>query len=540
MSSISYTRFSGSSPRLAEHLVANGAAAYALDCRFHHGTLQSWREPKLVRNLAPNTTTVTRLGCCWVESDKCVDYAEGGPNCREVFRTGENDYPEIGIVDYEQCTIEWHRLGVPCADGAPSLVLGDQSGPEKDFEGRTYVYQYVNALGHKGAASKPSEVVLAKDGGSVTVSGWSVPDPSWGVTHVRIYRTVSGYQAPNEPKNEFDTTYMFVAEVPVTTPAYVDRAYNEDLVDALVEDVVEPPVANLRGVTSISGTNVLAGFSGNRLYFSANNEWHNWPHYLDLDDNICAIAEVNGTIYAATDGSPYAIQGQTDCEGAGCRNVVKFPVRYPMVGCGNRRMASTHFGAVYPTHDGLVGLRGNEMPTLLTTGLYAPDDWHKLIPQSITPVQHGGLLFVFGEGGSFAMKLSSGPERGWDLDSHTNLSDKAIDAFETRTGEFYIVKEGGLFQWDRSPVLRPHLWRSALSYVNVMTVFGAGRIAMRGGPEEVKVLGDDRTVLSREIFRDKVFRLPKWGACGQVQVELSGTAEVSLFALATSMKELTA
>lgn len=539
MPSIAYNKFAGSTPRLADHLTPLGYAAYALDCKFHHGTLQSWREPKLIQELNADTTSVHRLGCCWVQSNKCVDMADGGPNCREVFRTGENVYPEIGIVDYDTCEISWHRLGVPCAQDAPYIEILPWDGPMKDLEGRTYVYQYVNALGHRGAASAAGDPLSIRDGNPIMITGWPTPDPSWEVTHVRIYRSVSGMTGLTEDVNKMDMTYMLVAEIPIGTPAFIDDKYNEVLIESLVEDEVPPPPDTLRGITHIGTTNTLVGFTGNRVYFSSNNEWHSWPHYFDLDDNVCGIVESNGNVYVATDGAPYVIAGKANCETAACRDIVKLPGKYPMVGCGNRRMAALPQGAVYTSHEGLIALNGASAPIILTHGLYSPEDWAKMIPASITPVLHGGKLFVFGYRGSFYMQLASGAERGWDFDSHSNLSDQVIDAFETRTGEFYLVKAGGLFQWDRGPALRQHVWRSPQTFVNTMTTFGAGRMVMRNGPESVKIVGDERIILSRSILRDKVFRLPMWGACTWVQVELTGTAEVSLFALATSMSELT-
>lgn len=539
MPSIAYNKFAGSTPRMADHLVSLGYAAEALDCKFYHGTLQSWREPKLVLQLEEGVTSVHRLGCCWVQSDKCVDMAEGGPNCREVFRTGEKEYPEIGIVDYDECTIAWHRLGVPCAQDAPYIEIMPYDGPDKDYEGRSYVYQYVNALGQRGAASAASDSLLIRDGNPVMVTGWPVPDPSWEITSVRIYRSVSGMTGLNEDTNKLDTTYMLVAEIPIDQPAYIDNMFNEWLAEALVEDEAPPPPDGLRGIIQIGTTNTLAGYVGNSVYFSSNNEWHSWPHHFDLDDNVCGLVESNGNVYVATDGAPYVIGGKANCEQANCREIVKLPGKYPMVGCGNRRMAALPQGAVYAAHEGLIALNGTSAPIILTHGLYAPDDWAKLIPASITPVLNGGKLFVFGYGGSFYMQLASGAERGWQLDSHSNLSDRAIDAFETRTGEFYIVKEGGLYQWDRGTQLRPHKWLSPQTFVNTMTTFGAARMVMRNGPESVKIVGDEREILSRSVLRDKVFRLPMWGACSWVQIELTGTAEVSLFALATSMQELT-
>ena len=62
-------------------------------------------------------------------------------------------------------------------------------------------------------------------------------------------------------------------------------------------------------------------------------------------------------------------------------------------------MTSVPQGVVYPTHDGLVALSQNSAATLITHALYAPDDWHKLMPESVRPIYFNGRLYIFAKGG---------------------------------------------------------------------------------------------------------------------------------------------
>lgn len=535
MANYTIKRFGGSAPRVADHLVGEAVAAEALDCKFWHGTLESWREPLLIRALAPNTKTTSLYDCCWVDFDEYVDIAYGPVNCRKLFSTGAEEWP--AVHEFDGCNVTTRRLGVPCAYAAPSTTAGAVG--TKSTEGRSYAYQYRNAAGERGALSKASQAQLYTDGQAVVVSGWEVPDASWGVTHVRIFRSVSGHQTGREPGNVFDTAWMLVGEAPITAPSFIDNKFNEDLIEALEEDVADPPPQNLRGIVWIKSMNALAGFIGKRVYFSENNSYHQWPYFIDLDDNVCALAESNEVIYAATDGAPYVIAGETSCATAACRKAIRLPVVYPMVSCGNRHMAAVAQGAVYPTHDGLVALSGTSAPILLTQPLYAPDDWHKLVPSSVLPVEFNGKLFVFAHGGAFVLNLANGAESNWPLESHSELSDRnVLDAFVARTGEFYIVKEGYVYQWDRGAQLRQHRWKSPKLIAPTMLNFGAARLLHSQGEEHVKITVDGRVAVDRGVLSARVFTLPMWAHGSTWQVELSGTSTVELFSMGTAMKDL--
>lgn len=529
-------KFGGSTPRMAAHLLGESMAGLALDCKFWHGSLESWRTPRLVRALPADTQTTALYDCCWIDFETNVDIAQGPVNCKKLFSTGALEYP--AVHEFVDCVMTTRRLGVPCPYTPPSVATAVPSD-NKSIEGRSYAYQYRNASGERGALSQGSVAQLVADGQSVVVSGWAIPDASWDITHVRIYRSVSGHQTGREPGNVLDTVWMFVGEAAIGAAGYTDTRFNEDLIEALEEDIADPPPAALRGIIWIKAMNCLAGFVGKRVYFSENNSYHEWPYSLDLDDNVCALTESNGVVYAATDGAPYAITGEVECQNAGCRKAVRLPAVYPMVGCGNRRMAALPQGAVYPTHDGLVALSGNSIPVLMTQPLYAPDDWHKLFPESVIPVAHNGRLFVFARGGAFVLTLANGSESAWPLDTHSELSDTdVIDAFVSRNGDFYIVKTDAVYQWDRGDSLRTHYWRSPELVAPSQLNFGAARIWHQQGAEQVKITVDGRVAIDRSVLSARVFRLPMWAAGSVWRVELSGTGTVKLFSMATSMEEL--
>lgn len=542
MNDFTVSRFQGSNPRLAQHLITPGASKRAVDCKLTSGQLDSFREPLLVREPVDGTFTTYLHGCCWLDFDKCVDIAVGPVTCQKIFVTGFRDYPISIETTGTECTVTERRLGLPCPERAPSVLPGAfnpaVSAP-KDVEGRSYAYQYVNDQGEFSSLSPGSRAQNLHDGQTAVVSGWQIPDATWGVTEVRIFKTVTGHQSGHEAGNVPDTAWMLVGQVAIGAAAFTDTLFNDELMIALEEDVATPPPPGLKGIVWIESINTLAGFIGNRIFFSENNKYHHWPHFMDLDDNICAIVESNGTIYVATDGRPYVIAGAVDCRNAGCRSAIRLPGDFPMIGCGTRRMAKVSAGAVYPSLNGLVLLAGKSPPTLLTWGRYSPEDWQALMPESATPVEVGGKLYVFAQAGAFVITFTNGPEGAWDFDDHSELSDTGVyDAFVTRTGDFYILKENGLWLWNRGEDLRPHLWESHEHVFPVPVGLGAGHLHFKHGAESVKIVADDRVVLDREVKTSRVFRLPMWAEGTRWSFTLTGTGLVSLISLAPAMNNL--
>lgn len=546
MARYSVSRFGGSTPRLAKHLGSEVTAGLALDCKLWHGTLESWRELRFILDTEASTRFVQDYGCCWLEFQDCVSVAEGAIPCRQLYVTGLRDYPVRITFETDGCEYEVNRLGLPCPEEPPGVSPSSGFAAERDTESRSYAYQWVTEEGARSALSLASEPVIMRDGDSATITIPPAPfGDEWDIAEVWIYCTVSGpvweFQAAREAGNVMDTSWMRVAEIPVAiagTTVYTDNLRNENLESALEEDVTHPPPQNLQGIIAIGSINMLAGFEGNRIWFSENNSYDEWPYYIDLDDNVCAIRESNSVIYVATDGNPYAISAATGCENGGCWDATRLPEKFPFVGCGPHRMIAMPGGAIYPTHDGLVQLSGSGVPQLITEPLYAADDWHELFPETVLPAIYNGFLFVFARGGAFVLRLPNGPQSGWELDTHSELSDREVyQAFTTRNGNFMLLKPDGLWEWDKGNTLREHRWESMDVLFPAPVNLSAGIVRVNGS-EQIRVTVEGKEVIDRDVIHRRAFRLPAWAQGAEWKIRLTGTGKVSIVDLATSMREL--
>lgn len=533
--------FSGSTPRRAEHLVPNGQSTRALDCKLEDGSLDSWREMRDVYTVPEGSKSVYQaFNCCWLTSTKCASWAEGSVEQRHVFATQYNDYDyPVRIVCDSLCEPTVYRLGLPCPTDSPQASAA--SNYSKGSASRQYVIRWVDTFGNTSNTSPASNTVIVADGDPVVLSGWALPasTENWDIQSIQVFRSVSGYEsATKESENKIDAAWMLVAALPKTATSFVDRVSDADLLEALGEDEVEPPPANLRGITWIRTMNCLAGFAGKEIFFTENNSYHNWAYKLQLDDTAKAIVECNDMIYVATDGAPYAIEGNADCQTAGCRRAVRMPESLPLVGGGFRSMVATPSGAVYPTHSGLVYMTGRRAPVIVSANHYSPEDWQALHPDTMKAVYHEGRLYAFFRKGAFCLAMKDGATTAAETEHHTELSARPDEVMNTRLGRLFLRFGAEVKEWDRGLNKMPHRYESGETIANVPINFGALQVIMEPGVERVQLFVDDDVALDETLHLSDDFPLPLWATGQRFSWALSGTARVKLLSIAPSSKEL--
>ncbi len=532
--------FKGSVPRRADHLVDFSSAARAVDCKLWHGTVEAWREPRLLRTVAEGTKSVYKaFNCCWLESSTCASYAEGAVELKHVYATNYNGigYP-VRIVTDDDCNPVVTRLGLPCPSLDFTLVYAQNVAKTKATAPRQYMIQYEDSYGNRSAGSGPSELIYVADDAPVVVSGWSLPTGGWDIAHVIILRTAPGQDNSfAEAPNKTDAAWMEVDRIPAGTASYTDTKHTAELYAALVEDDVRAPPAGMQGITWVTAMNCLAGFKGNRIYFSRNNSYNDWSDDLILDDTIRAIAEVNSTIYVATDGAPYVIEGKADCQTAACRRVVRFPEALPLVNKA-RGITAIPGGVAYATHNGVVVINGANAPILYTAPLYAPDDWQALHPDTARIEYFEGQLFCFFRKGGFVVGLKAGAGYTEDEGMHTELSLRPDETLVTSKGEFILRFGTALKEWNRGANKMPYEYVSGEMLVGAPVQMGAAQIVMAPGVLQFKVKMDGHDVLDEAPSTTKAYTLPMWAYGQSYRFELRGTATVKVVTVAQSMKEL--
>lgn len=522
--------FRGISPRTPEHVLARGQATRAHNVDLSHGSLHPWREPLAVRQMDAGTRTLEMYGCCAFGWDTCVSVARWLPDCPRLYLTGHAAYPELATVNLGKCELTYQRLGVPMPTTLP--LVSYITVPEKTVESaaRNYVFTYVNNLGEESAPSYPSSSLTVDDGQAVTVSGWAAQPEEYVVERVRIYRLATGFRTGAEKEQEFTSDYLLVDEIPVSQGQYLDRKKDLDLQWPLgTREVREPPAA-LQQITAIDGVATLAGFVGNKLYFTKNGQPWNWPLELEvtLDDNIVGMAEDDGKLYITTTGRPYVVDGIADCGDRPCRPVVKSDYPFADIGCGYAHSRTiTPFGLVYASAEGLILLSSRDAPTVLTDGVLAARDWAQLRPDTTRLAYWRGWIICITDVVSFMFLVDRRTyQQQASIADMTTISDSPVDMVLSDSGALLMLGSDGIVaQWDAGTSYRPYEWITPV-YVGSHHWWPAGLVEVDGSVT-FTIEGENGAIFSRPVTRNRPFRMRRLGRNRKHYLRLAGTGEVT-------------
>ncbi|MGF6599786.1 hypothetical protein P3T23_004520 [Paraburkholderia sp. GAS448] len=555
MPSVRIANFYGIVPRLHPADLKPGYAVVAQDVRLTHGTLMAWRERLPVADVPPDTLTVYPSGCKWLAWESCVEVAPWLPSCMKLFVTGDAPWPTVGVPQPDGA-MAWCRLGVPDPGAGPLATSVTPDPLSDESEARDYLVTFTNSQCEEGGPSWPGNEIIVNDGESVTLSGFPPPpSPEWCVTGMNIYRRVTGFRTGREQTEEHITDYFLVATVPAGTTSYVDTALNRDLGPVLSTREFAPPPACLRGIIAIPETEVLAGFCGNDLWFCANGQPWNWPEAerMTLDYPIVAIRALDvpwygATLFVATTGTPYTVQGSAGCKKRECRRVRQYVMPMPMVTCcSNRGSVVTPFGMVYVGADGLVLLPSMGQPKVITDQWFAQDDWRKLRPDTMRLGWYAGALFCVSDVDAFMLAIDTETYSNWETCKLSTLSDRPVFLYGAGNGagngELFLLENGEISQWNAGVSLRPYVWESKWFESAGQTYYFAGRIwcdsdDRSSASADFALKADGRIVFRRVVTGRQHFRIRPYGRHMIHGVILQGIGTVWGVHVATSLREL--
>ena len=262
----------------------------------------------------------------------------------------------------------WLKMGVPNPTGAPTVTASSATSP---LETRAYVYTYISTFGSIVEESGPSPasiVNVSSSGATVTVAGFAAaPTTGYNITGIRIYRTVAGASS---------VVYSFVAQIAIGINSYADSLSVSQLGSSLTTTYFSEPPSAMIGLTAMAN-GILAGFTGNQVWFCEPYLPHAWPvnYMLTVNDLIVGLAFYNGTLVVLTQHQPVLITGQP-----GAMTQQRLPMSQPCV--SKQSIATDQFGVIYASPNGMVAISYGTAD-VVTTPLYTRDEWQAITPSTM-------------------------------------------------------------------------------------------------------------------------------------------------------------
>lgn len=502
MALLKLTGFAGEMPKIIPRLLADSYAQAAFNTRLNDGGLTPIRKPRFVRQLADPPVdgfgTIYKHGEEWLSWPGRV-FAAPGPVADDRLYIMGDGVPKmlIGGVYYPLAIARPPSPLTATATGTATSDLGSN---------RVYVYTWVTDFGEESEPCSASNDVYWQPGQSVTLSGFSSPPAGRNITKQRIYRSQSSTTG---------TQLYFIAERAASAADFTDSIAPEAISEPIPSIDWNAPPDDLTGL--IAGPNgMMAAFRGKQVYFCEPYRPHAWPekYVLTTEYPVVGLAWFSGSVAIVTTGVPYIATGTAP------ENMVMQKTEQNLPCINQRGIVDLGFSVVYPSYDGLVQV-SNSGANVVSTNLFAREDWMKFNPATMVAGQYAGRYFttydyldVKGQElmGSFIIDLTG--EQPFLI--RTNYKPNAMH-YDIPSGALYMLIGDSIYEWDNlSQPYELQAWRSKLFIVPQPTSFGAILIETDEGLDERDIAAIEAEAERIMAENATLFDLPSIGGevCG--------------------------
>ena len=553
-----FLEFHGIFPRITEDNLPTNSATVANDVNLRSGRLEPWRERLALAEAPESALTMHQHGCCYYTWDTCVSVAEYLPDYNSMFITGRRGYPERAVFG-DNCSLTYYRLGVPKPAGTPSVSSASENAigrsevnDQRTMTGRSYCVTYVNVFGEESAPGNPSRVISVCDGDTVVITGLPpAPSSEYGVTAIRVYRSASVMNSDSggtkrAAENDNPAAWFLVAELPVGVTEFHDSVKELDLGWALQTDDYREPPADLRQMTYLRGTGVLAGVTTNMVHFSEPYQPWNWMRKSDLTlpYNIVHAVSFGAYLYVTTTANPYVIDMTKGCQEQ-CAQVDDVNISLPDIACGYAHSAvATPFGCVYVSKDGLALIKPDAQVDLLTKAYFSTEDWAKIRPETIRLTYWRGYIVFVSDKASFMLEVDPslyGDDTGAKAGNLTTFSDSPVDLIDSANDELLMMDSGFIWQWNAGNTWRRYHWESRPFDFNSLSSPNSVKLILRKGSTYFTIISadTDQQQLWGDVITDsRPHRIGRLGRHWFYKLGLDGTGVVESAYVNNSYGEL--
>jgi len=389
-------------------------------------------------------------------------------------------------------------------------------------ETRVYTYTHVNSFGEESAPFAATDMSLSTEdvypGESVVVTLPTASITNFNVTKKRIYRSASG---------STNTAFLFVAEVPLAASSFTDTLNGDDLNEVLPSLTWLQPPSTLKGLVGMPN-GVMAGFSGNDVYFSEPFRPFAWPiqYVQTVGYPIVGLGVIDTTLVVLTKGRPYFIQGSHPDSSV----MIEADINQACI--SKRSIVSMNNSVFFASPDGIVALSPGGS-SIITESLFDKETWQAQNPDDLLACmyesQYVGFFDATSGNGGFVYDMK---QKTWNF--HTVYATGAYN--DLKNDSLYIIQNNELSKWDSGTDLT-YTWKSKKFTFPEPKFFACYRVQAEAYPVTTKIYKDGVEIVSLSVTDDKLRRLPA-GLGTAWEFQLEGNKEVYNVQLAQTPQEL--
>lgn len=528
---ITVTNPKGTLPVFSPKQLPQQYAQTAQNCDFREGRLSPLKALSVEEALTSESKSIFKAGGTWLSNAGIVDYAWASvfDDDGRLYFTGDS-YPKqrtnAGVVS---------RLGVPAPSTALTISLQGTASDGASVKTTTvYVYTYVNALGQEGAFSPPSPAVEIKEGQHTRLTGFaSVSLTGFTPDKIRIYRSSTGGTAGVVP-------YKLVDEVDYATQIdthYDDEKEMSELGYTAETEYFDMPEDNIEGLIS-TPNGLLFAHKDNEVHICEPFIAYAWPsaYKKTTESTVMGIGYFDGNVVVVTQTRPYILSGYNPA----MMDFRPLPFNQPCV--SKKSVVSIPGGVVYASSMGLYTISG-QGSDLITKKVVLPEQWETYTPENIIAVNYRGIYLAFFEGTSEGFMFNpNDPYLSW-----IDVGDITVNGLHYSPADDSVFVSGtdglnnNIYEWEGAATYKTYTWKSKEFYNPKLTNMGAARIVgdYSGSREaEFKFYGDGNLLFTHTADDSEGFRLPAGTRYRTIEYEVSGTADIDVVYIGTSVEAL--
>jgi len=389
-------------------------------------------------------------------------------------------------------------------------------------ETRVYTYTHVNSFGEESAPFAATDMSLSTEevypGETVVVTLPTASVTNFNVTKKRIYRSASG---------SANTSYFFVAEVPLSTSTFTDTLKGDDLNEELPSLTWVQPPSTLKGLVGMPN-GVMAGFSGNDVYFSEPFRPFAWPiqYVQTVGYPVVGLGVIDTTVVVLTKGRPYFIQGSHPDSSV----MIEADINQACI--SKRSIVSMNNNVFFASPDGIVALSPGGS-SIVTQSLFDKETWQAQSPDDLVACmyesQYVGFFDTTSGNGGFVYDMK---QKTWNF--HNVYVTGAYN--DLKNDALYIIQNNELSKWDSGNDLS-YTWKSKKYTFPEPKAFSCYRVEAEAYPVTIKIYKDSSAIVNLSITDNSLRRLPP-GLGTTWEFQLEGDKEVYNVQLAQTPQEL--
>lgn len=335
----------------------------------------------------------------------------------------------------------------------------------------SYCYTLIQTLEggriqQESAPSPPSDIIDVLDGDGVRIFGFDIPNPPGSnITHIRIYRTLSGYQT---------SEFHFLVELELPVDEYIDTTLDKDLSSEVLQTTTWDSIPDDAKGLIVTNNGIYAAFRGNELLISEPFVYYAFPedYRLTVEDQIVALGHTDNTIIVLTKGRPYLVSGTEPSQ----MQLTHLPIEQSC-----RAALSLGFlpgGVIYASPDGLMLFTANEQ-ALSTGQTYTRDQWQEMdldmLMGTILDGQYIGFFagtnkgFIFTIGAKDVVRVELPEGMKVMAVYHHSLDDCIYLSIDSADGSHAV------WEWEAGEAIE-YVWRSKPFFTSRLTTMRALRI----------------------------------------------------------------